>query len=257
MLAEFAENDRKLLEISYKTVSRKNAAKPLTEEIKTAIETSNKFQLLMDVEEEDIPTEPPKTFIPAINLKLTNDYNLTLQEISRNDPETTNKYDRGYIKITPSSLEDKEKIIDYLNKSEKEYVLSEAPDARPIKIVIKDLPPDHGKENISDELAKLNLKVVRINQLLNFRLKTLLPIFLVELTKTPNVNDIYKIENLTSSKLKSNPTERKIVLLCVIIALNAIIVLEIAGVSPGALNATDPTKPEIAISKKKSKTPSV
>ncbi|GBN88101.1 hypothetical protein AVEN_4752-1 [Araneus ventricosus] len=112
MLAEFAENDRKLLEISYKTVSRKNAAKPLTEEIKTAIETSNKFQLLMDVEEEDIPTEPPKTFIPAINLKLTNDYNLTLQEISRNDPETTNKYDRGYIKITPSSLEDIEKIID-------------------------------------------------------------------------------------------------------------------------------------------------
>ncbi|GBO14113.1 hypothetical protein AVEN_204490-1 [Araneus ventricosus] len=109
MFAEFVRRGRELSENSFKVVSRKNAAKPRSIENKSEIETSNKFQHLMDVEEQETLTEPPKTFIPAINLKLTNDYNLTLQEISRNHPETTNKYDRGYIKITPNSLEDREK----------------------------------------------------------------------------------------------------------------------------------------------------
>ncbi|GBO28537.1 hypothetical protein AVEN_98802-1 [Araneus ventricosus] len=136
MLTNFDKQDRDLSENSFKVVSHK----PRPIENKSEIETSNKFQHLMDVEEQENLTELPKIFIPAINLKLTIDYNLTLQEISRNHPETTNKYDLGYIKITPNSLEDREKILDYLNKSEKEYVLSEAPDARPIKIVIKDLP---------------------------------------------------------------------------------------------------------------------
>ncbi|GBN12828.1 hypothetical protein AVEN_215692-1 [Araneus ventricosus] len=142
MLDEFDKNDRETSENSIKTVSRKNAAKPRAEEKKTVIETLNKFQL-MDVEEQENLTEHPKIIIPAINLKLSDDYNLTPQEISRNHPETTNKYDRGYIKISPNSLGDRDKIIDYLNKTNQEYVLSEASADRPIKIVIKNLPPDH------------------------------------------------------------------------------------------------------------------
>ncbi|GBM20493.1 hypothetical protein AVEN_61039-1 [Araneus ventricosus] len=209
LLAEFARQDELLSDYSFKVVSRKNAAKPHTIENKSEIEISNKFQHLMDVEDQEKLTEQPKIFVPTINLKLTSDYNLTLQEISRNHPETTNKYDRGYIKITPNSLNDREKILEYLNKSEKENVLSEAPDDRPIKIVIKDLPPDYSKENISDELANLKFKVVRINQLRNFRLKTLLPIFLVELAKTPNVNDIYKIDKLNFFKIKIEPYRKK------------------------------------------------
>ncbi|GBM13286.1 hypothetical protein AVEN_226274-1 [Araneus ventricosus] len=208
-LSDFDKRDRELSEKSFKTVSRKNAAKPRTVETKTAIETSNKFQHLMDAEDQNNLNDPQKIFIPAINLKLTDDYNLTLQEISRNHPETINKYNREYIKISPNSLEDRDKIIEYLNKSDKEYVLSEAPDARPVKIVIKNLPPDHCKEKISQELEENNFKVVRINQLRNFRLKTFHPIFLVELLKTPNVNDIYKIDRLNLFKVKIEHYRKK------------------------------------------------
>ncbi|GBN83792.1 Nucleic-acid-binding protein from transposon X-element [Araneus ventricosus] len=196
------KTESKITENSFKVVNRKNAAKPRPTENTPEIVTANKFQHLMEIEEQENTTDPQEISIPAINLKLTSDYNFTLQEISRNHPETTNKYDRGYIKITPNSYEDREKILDFLNKNEKEYVLSEAQEARPIKIVIKDLPPDHSKEIIADELTKLKFKVLRINQLRNFRLKTLLPIFLVELSKTPNVNDIYKVNKLNFFKIK-------------------------------------------------------
>ncbi|GBN71498.1 hypothetical protein AVEN_33694-1 [Araneus ventricosus] len=209
MLSEFDKNDQELSEKSFKTVSRKNAEKPLTEETKTVIENSNKFQHLMDVEDQDNLNDLQKIFINAINFKLTDDYNLTLQEISRNHPETTNKYDCGYIKISINSIEDRDKIIDYLNKSNKEYVLSEALADRPIKIVIKNLPPDHCKESLSHELEKNSFKVAKINQLRNFRLKTYHPIFLVELVKTPNVNDIYKIDKINFFKVKVEQYRKK------------------------------------------------
>ncbi|GBM94847.1 hypothetical protein AVEN_54191-1, partial [Araneus ventricosus] len=103
------KTDIKATENPFKVVTRKKAAKPRPTENIPEITTSNKFQHLMETEEQENSTEPPKISIPAINLKLTSDYNLTLQEISRNHPETSNKYDRGYIKITPNSYEDREK----------------------------------------------------------------------------------------------------------------------------------------------------
>ncbi|GBO08416.1 hypothetical protein AVEN_13700-1 [Araneus ventricosus] len=117
VLAEFDKSDREISENPFKTVSRKNAAKSQTVENKIVIETSNQYQHHMDVEDQDNSNDSPKIFIPAINLKLTEDCNLTIQGISKNHPETTNKYDRGYIRISPHSLEDREKIIEYLNKS--------------------------------------------------------------------------------------------------------------------------------------------
>ncbi|GBN80462.1 hypothetical protein AVEN_265951-1 [Araneus ventricosus] len=207
MFAEFDKSDREISEKPIKTFSRKNAAKPQTVENKVVIETSNQYQHLMDVEDQDNSNDSPKIFIPAINL--TKDYNLTIQEISRNHPETNNKYDRGYIRISPHSLEVREKIIENLNKLNKEYVLSEAPAHRPIKIVIKNLIPDHCKESLCLELEKNNFKVERINQLRNFRLKTFHPIFLVELAKTANVNDTYKIYKINFFKVKIEQYRKK------------------------------------------------
>ncbi|GBM75837.1 hypothetical protein AVEN_251654-1 [Araneus ventricosus] len=112
--------------------------------------------------------DSPKENIPAVNLKITEDYNLTLQEISRNFPETINLYDRRYITIPSNSIEERTKIIEYLDKTEEEYVLSEALTDRATKIVIKGVPPDHIKERISQELESLNFKVLRINHLRNF-----------------------------------------------------------------------------------------
>ncbi|GBN49946.1 hypothetical protein AVEN_105714-1 [Araneus ventricosus] len=91
----------------FQVVSPKKSAKFCTVETNSPLETSNKYQSLMDTEEREKDSSPPKISIPAINLKINNDYNLTLQEINRNSPNTENKYDRGY--ILPLSLDDREK----------------------------------------------------------------------------------------------------------------------------------------------------
>ncbi|GBM23721.1 hypothetical protein AVEN_156562-1, partial [Araneus ventricosus] len=184
---------------AFQKVSPKKAARPQIEKSNSPIDTSNRFQNLMDTTENNISIDPEiKISIPDINLKLSSDYNLTIQEIVRKFPETTCKYNRGYIRISPHSIEDRDKIIETLDKTEKEYVLSEPPENRPIKIVIKNLPPDHSKDSIVNDLEENNYRVIRINQLRNYRLKTFLPIFLVELAKTPNVNNIFQLEKVNN-----------------------------------------------------------
>ncbi|GBN35997.1 hypothetical protein AVEN_86955-1 [Araneus ventricosus] len=136
----------------FKIVSPKNSTKIRPVESKSPIETSNKYQNSMGLEEQDKENSPSKISIPTINLKINDDYNLTLQEINRNFPITEDKYDRVYIRILPYSLslDDRTKIIEFLNKNEllSESVLSETPENRPFKIVIKGLPPDQNKEII-------------------------------------------------------------------------------------------------------------
>ncbi|GBN75378.1 hypothetical protein AVEN_8063-2-1, partial [Araneus ventricosus] len=197
----------------FKNVPLRKSDKQRKIELRSPIKTVNKFNVLLNNDEQEMqcssPLEPPKEIIPAINLKITEDYNLTLQEISRNFPETINHYDRGYIRISPNSSEERTKIIEYLDKTEKEYVLSEAPTERPIKIVIKGVPPDHSREKITQELESLNYKVLRINHLRNFRLKTLHPIVLVELEKTPNVEEIFKINKVNLLKVTIEAYRRK------------------------------------------------
>ncbi|GBM72542.1 hypothetical protein AVEN_259826-1 [Araneus ventricosus] len=161
---------------AFQPVPPKKAAKNQPNNTASQIETSNKFSQLMEIDES---VEVPKIHVPSINLKIVADYNLTLQEINRNFPKTLNKLDCGYIRITPDSFNDRGKITDYLDKNKKEYVLSEAPENRPLKIVIKGLPKDHNKEHISRELEENNFKVLRISQFRNFRLKTFHPIFQV------------------------------------------------------------------------------
>ncbi|GBM17059.1 hypothetical protein AVEN_133325-1 [Araneus ventricosus] len=194
----------------FKMVPPKKAARIQLEKSHSPIKTNNRFENLMDMSENvNVEDTPTKISVPDINLKLTDDYNLTVQEIARNFPETICRYHRGYIRISPHSLEDRDKIIETLDKNEKEYVLSEPPESRPIKIVIKNLPPDHSKERIAKDLEENNFKVIRINQLRNFRLKTLLPIFLVELAKTPNANNIFQVEKINNFNVKIEHYRKK------------------------------------------------
>ncbi|GBM53737.1 hypothetical protein AVEN_159541-1 [Araneus ventricosus] len=194
----------------YKQVPHKKAARLLSEKSISPIITTNRFESLMDTSDNVNTNDTQiKISIPDINLKLTTDYNLTIQEIAKIFPETIYKYYRGYIRISPHSLEDRDKIIETLDKSEKEYVLSEPPESRPIKIVIKNLPPDHSKDRIVSDLEENKYKVIRINQPRNYRLKTFLPIFLVELAKTPNANNIFQVEKINNFNVKIEHYRKK------------------------------------------------
>ncbi|GBM76905.1 hypothetical protein AVEN_153133-1 [Araneus ventricosus] len=145
-------------------VPLRKAAKIRSLDPTPTISTENKFAKLSETdnlsEMENLnPNEPTKTHVPSINLKLSDDYNLTLQEICRRFPKTDNKYSRGFIQITPNSLEERLKIIEFLNQSGKEYILSESPENRPVKIVIKGLPTTHNKELIIKELEEKQYKI--------------------------------------------------------------------------------------------------
>ncbi|GBM19633.1 hypothetical protein AVEN_107303-1 [Araneus ventricosus] len=138
----------------FQTVSPKHSEKIRSLKPKSPIITTNRFQNLAELEDK----ENPKIAIPAINLKLDDDYNLTLQEINRKFPNTENSYDRENIRILPQTLDDRENIIKFLNENNKEFVTSEAPKNGPLKIVVKGLPPNHDKEKISQELVKNNFQ---------------------------------------------------------------------------------------------------
>ncbi|GBN54595.1 hypothetical protein AVEN_21552-1 [Araneus ventricosus] len=145
----------------FKVVSPKKAAKNLTTKINSPVLTANKFQELTNLEEN-------KPEIPAINLKIDSTYNLTLQEIHSYFPETENKLINGYISIQANSAENRIKIIELLKRNNKEFVLSEAREDRPLKIVIKWLPIDQDKEELREILERNGFKILRISQLRNF-----------------------------------------------------------------------------------------
>ncbi|GBN78212.1 hypothetical protein AVEN_145898-1 [Araneus ventricosus] len=232
----------------FRQVPPKKAARIQIEKPNSPVKTNNRFENLMDISENSNAVDTQtRIFVPDINLKLTDDYNLTIQEIARKFPATICKYQRGYIRISPHSLEDRDKIIETLDKTEKEYVLSEPPESRPIKIVIKNLPPDHSKERIVRDLEENKYKVIRINQLRNFRLKTLLPIFLVELAKTPNANNIFQAEKINNFSVKIERYRKKQRATMCYRCSDFIIAQEIVNVNPAALNATGPTKRDRAV----------
>ncbi|GBM12193.1 hypothetical protein AVEN_21002-1 [Araneus ventricosus] len=78
----------------FKIASPTKSAKIKPVKTKFPIKTANLYQNLMDLEDQVNETSLPKVTIPAINLKINDDYNLTPKEIKRNFPSTENKYDR-------------------------------------------------------------------------------------------------------------------------------------------------------------------
>ncbi|GBN95118.1 hypothetical protein AVEN_152118-1 [Araneus ventricosus] len=175
------------------------------------ITTANKFKDLMELDNESTISENEETKIqiPAINLKIDANYNLTLQEIIKLYPDTQNKLVKGFISIQATSNDRRNSIIDYLKNNNKEFFLSEAHADRPLKVVIKDLTANQNKEELKQILEDLNFKIIRINQLRNYRLKTYHPIFLIEVAKTKNHLNIYNLKTIKHLQIKVETYRKK------------------------------------------------
>ncbi|GBN97492.1 Nucleic-acid-binding protein from transposon X-element [Araneus ventricosus] len=156
----------------------------------------------MEIDQPETNEKVIPNSIPATNLLMDPNYNLTLQEIARKFPKTVNKLIKGYISITADSVENRNNILKYLNENDKEYILSERQEDRPLKIVIKNLPITHSTDLIKKDLESKNFKIIRISQLKNFKTKTPHPIFLVEMAKTENFKNIYNIKTVNFLNVK-------------------------------------------------------
>ncbi|GBN44653.1 hypothetical protein AVEN_211196-1 [Araneus ventricosus] len=195
----------------FKTVPARKAAKIMKSTELPEISISNKFKDLMEIDTDNnnSKTEETKIQMPAINLKIDANYNLTLQEINRLYPDTQNKLVKGFISIQATSNDHRNSIIEYLKNNNKEFVLSEAYADRPLKVVIKDLPVEQNKEELKQILEELNFKIVRISQLKNYRLKTYHPIFLIEVAKTNNHLNIYNLKTIKHLQVKVETYRKK------------------------------------------------
>ncbi|GFX75396.1 uncharacterized protein TNCV_1724101 [Trichonephila clavipes] len=159
------------------------------------------------VDAEDV--SPPKPKIKPIFMKIINSYNLILQELHRSYPTATNTHMRGYIKIETQSSDararDHRDITNYLKEKNLEHYVIDPSSTRPLKLVIKGLPDNIDPEEIKNDLISKGIKIFKIAQLKKFVTKTPLPIYMIEIERDENVNDIFQVRSCLYMQIKLDP----------------------------------------------------
>ncbi|GFW16117.1 nucleic-acid-binding protein from transposon X-element [Trichonephila clavipes] len=169
------------------------------------LKTTNAFAALntATVDAEDV--SPPKPKIKPIFMRITNSYSLILQDLHRAYPTATNTHMRGYIKIEAQSTDDHRNITNYLKAKELEHYVIDPPSTRPLKLVIKGLPDNIDPDDIKTDLVSKGIKITKIAQLKKFVTKTPLPLYMIEIERDENVNDIYQVRSCLYMQIKLDP----------------------------------------------------
>ncbi|GFY54077.1 uncharacterized protein TNIN_321321 [Trichonephila inaurata madagascariensis] len=175
---------------------------------KDEVVTNNSYAALNTAQADAEDVSPPQYKIKPIFMKVIDSYNLILQELNRSHPTATNTFTKGYIKIEAQTADDHRDITNYLTSKNLQYYVIEPPSNRPLKLVIKGLPADIDPEDIKNDLISKGIKIEKIAQLKKFTTKTPLPIFMIEVTRDENVNDIYQIRSCLYMQIKLDPFKR-------------------------------------------------
>ncbi|GFW70864.1 uncharacterized protein TNCV_3366141 [Trichonephila clavipes] len=141
-------------------------------------------------------------------MRIIDSYNLVLQDLHRKYPTATNTHTKGYIKIEAQTENDHNEIINYLKDKNLEFYVIEPPLSRPLKLVIKGLPVDIDPEDIKNDLISKGIKIVKTIQLKRFITKTPLPIYMIEIARDENVNDIFQIRSCLYMQIKIDPFKK-------------------------------------------------
>ncbi|GBM26492.1 hypothetical protein AVEN_231661-1 [Araneus ventricosus] len=96
-------------------------------------------------------------------------------------PGTNNTLFRGSIKISAKSTDDREDIFKFLQDKKQEFVLYEPMAERPIKVIIKGINPSTAKKTWKNSTTK----VIKITQFKNFKQNTVMPVFQINIRRTP------------------------------------------------------------------------
>lgn len=107
--------------------------------------------------------------------------------------------------ISTTCLEDYRATIKFLETEKIEFFVFTTNTTRTIKAVIRDLDPQSDLSEIKAELTLLGLTPTRVTQLRQFKTKTPLPLFLIELPLTEESPTIYEIKSLLFQKVRVEP----------------------------------------------------
>ncbi|GBO42400.1 hypothetical protein AVEN_246283-1 [Araneus ventricosus] len=136
-------------------------------------------------------------------LRYTKESTKILADIRKVCGPTENKFTNGLVKIFPGTSQKHTEISNYCRTQGYDFHVIQPASKRPFKVVIKNLPHDHDPEDIKYYLKnELKFAVESVIQLTKFRTRQPLPFFLVELTKTKDVENIYKIEHVNNYKVE-------------------------------------------------------
>ncbi|GFW61605.1 nucleic-acid-binding protein from transposon X-element [Trichonephila clavipes] len=172
---------------------------------KVVCTSKNQFAVLEN--EEGMDTSTPTPRIKPIMMKINKNYNLTLQEIYRSYPNTVNKNTGNYIKIQPATAEDEDKIKNLLIIKKADHYTIEHPTV--IKAVIKGLPSSTNVTDIESELRAKGFEVEKIAQLRKFSTKSPLPLFMIQIKRSENAQNIFKLKNLIYLTVEVVPFRRR------------------------------------------------
>ncbi|GFV35624.1 nucleic-acid-binding protein from transposon X-element [Trichonephila clavipes] len=121
--------------------------------------------------------------IKPVMLSYKKIYNLVLQELNKNFPESVNKLTGDYIKIQASNIEEPRAITALLKQKGEEFYFIPSPADRPLKAVIKGLHSSTSIEDIKTDLTEQGVPVIKVAQLTQRKSKFTLPIFIVKVRK--------------------------------------------------------------------------
>ncbi|GFT92357.1 nucleic-acid-binding protein from transposon X-element [Trichonephila clavipes] len=153
----------------------------------------NKFQALTGSDAlpaQDDMAVPVAPKIAPIHLKFANNYNL-MQEINQRYPNIKSKLSGEYLRIFASTSDDHRDITEFLKEKGEQFAFHPI-DLRPQKVVIKGLPISTNICDIQKDLTERGFLVNKVAQLTKTKFK--LPIFMVELQKSPDSPDIFKLD---------------------------------------------------------------
>ncbi|GBN93688.1 hypothetical protein AVEN_110326-1 [Araneus ventricosus] len=176
----------------------KNSAKIATP---VSTETRNKFSplnKLTDTQEEEIVLHKPKAPVPPIMLTYFDKYPEMLANIKKACGPTDNKFSNDIIKIFPGTCEKHTQISNFCRTQGYDFYILK-PKQRPLKAVIKRLPPNQDPKEIKDALEELGFSISKVVQLTKLRTRQPLPFYLVEINKKENsekIYDLHKFKNL-------------------------------------------------------------
>ncbi|GFS97986.1 nucleic-acid-binding protein from transposon X-element [Trichonephila clavipes] len=124
-------------------------------------------------------------------------------------PKTSSKLSGEYLRIFATSIEERNEIIDFLKGKGEQFFALHPQDVKIQKIVIKGLPISADIDDIKQDLSEQGFLVSKVAQLTKNKSKFKLPIFMVELQKSPDSPDIFKLEKCCYLTVKIDTFNRR------------------------------------------------
>ena len=188
-------------------------SKILKTRAKNTIEISNKFSPLSDLEDDDtslaesmmssestIPAttrRPPPIHIFYCNYTAIKKSILGAVSIHR---DTTFKVLMSNLVVRATNITDYIKIVEYLKINKIEYYMYNFSTNKPGKVLIKHLPCDLGKEEISCDLVRMGISVQRVSNFIG-RDKKPSTMFIVTVGRD-HLDEIYKVTRVLDFSVK-------------------------------------------------------